>query len=67
MEESFRFVDDLGPAKIIHVSQPSLGPRATLVVDNVARSPSIGAGDESTERVSSTSSATSGSRRPVPT
>ncbi len=42
MEETFRFVDDLGPAKIIHVSQPSLGLRATLVVDNVARGPSIG-------------------------
>jgi glutamate dehydrogenase (NAD(P)+) len=53
MEETFRFVDDLGPAKIIHVSQPSLGLRATLVVDNVARGPSIGglrmAPDVSTE------------------
>ncbi|HSD11681.1 MAG TPA: Glu/Leu/Phe/Val dehydrogenase [Candidatus Binatia bacterium] len=53
MEDPFRFVDDLGPAKIIHVSQPSLGLRATLVVDNVARGPSIGglrmAPDVSTE------------------
>jgi glutamate dehydrogenase (NAD(P)+) len=53
VEEPFRFVDDLGPAKIIHVSQPTLGLRATLVVDNVARGPSIGglrmAPDVSTE------------------
>jgi len=36
------FSDDLGPAKIIHVHEPSLGLKATLVVDNVARGPAIG-------------------------
>lgn len=36
------FTDDLGPAKIIHVYEPSLGLKATLVVDNVARGPAIG-------------------------
>ncbi|GAB4353074.1 MAG: Glu/Leu/Phe/Val dehydrogenase [Gammaproteobacteria bacterium] len=34
--------DDLGPFKVIHVQDPSVGLRATLVVDNVAAGPSIG-------------------------
>jgi glutamate dehydrogenase (NAD(P)+) len=42
MEEVFRLADELGPAKIIHVHQPTLGLRATLVVDNVACGASIG-------------------------
>jgi glutamate dehydrogenase (NAD(P)+) len=39
---SFGSVDDLGPAKIIQVYEPTLGLRAALVVDNVACGPSIG-------------------------
>jgi glutamate dehydrogenase (NAD(P)+) len=42
MTEAFDFADDLGPAKIIHVHEPSLGLKGTLVVDNVACGPSIG-------------------------
>jgi len=42
MSESFALGDDLGPAKIIHVQEPALGLKATLVIDNVARGPSIG-------------------------
>lgn len=38
----FRFADDLGPAKIVHVYEPRLGLRAVLAVDNVACGPSIG-------------------------
>jgi glutamate dehydrogenase (NAD(P)+) len=38
----FRFADDLGPEKIIHVTEPGLGLRGILVVDNVAAGPSIG-------------------------
>ena len=53
MTEAFRFGDDLGPAKIIHVQEPALGLKAVLVVDNVARGPAIGglrmAADVSTE------------------
>ncbi|AKB35710.1 Glutamate dehydrogenase 2 [Methanosarcina siciliae C2J] len=49
----FRFADELGPFKIIHVYEPSVGLRAVLVVDNVARGPAIGgvriAPDVSTE------------------
>jgi glutamate dehydrogenase (NAD(P)+) len=41
-DDLFHFADDLGPAKIIHITQPSLGLRAILVVDNVACGPSIG-------------------------
>jgi glutamate dehydrogenase (NAD(P)+) len=36
------FADDLGPAKIVQVREPRLGLEAVLVVDNVARGPSIG-------------------------
>lgn len=53
MENPLRFADDLGPAKVIHVHEPRLGLKAVLVVDNVARGPSIGglrmAPDVSTE------------------
>jgi len=42
MHDCFAFADDLGPSKIIHVHEPSIGLRAILVVDNVARGPSIG-------------------------
>jgi glutamate dehydrogenase (NAD(P)+) len=40
--EIFQFADDLGPAKTIHVHEPAIGLQAVLVVDNVARGPSIG-------------------------
>lgn len=40
----FASMDDLGPAKIVHVHEPRSGLRAVLVVDNVARGPSIGGG-----------------------
>ncbi|MGR9106476.1 MAG: Glu/Leu/Phe/Val family dehydrogenase [Gammaproteobacteria bacterium] len=49
----FRFADEFGPLKIIHVYEPSVDLRAVLVVDNVALGPSIGgvrmAPDVSTE------------------
>jgi len=38
----FRFADELGPAKIIHVHKPSIGLRAVLLVDKVAAGPSLG-------------------------
>jgi glutamate dehydrogenase (NAD(P)+) len=41
-QDLFRFADDLGPEKIIHVTEPGLGLRGILVVDNVAAGPSIG-------------------------
>ncbi len=38
----FDFADDLGPAKIIHIYEPSTNLKAVLVVDNVAAGPAIG-------------------------
>ena len=42
MTDAFEFADELGPLKTIHVHEPSVGLRAILVVDNVAKGPSIG-------------------------
>lgn len=42
MENAFRFADDLGPAKVILIHEPSCELKAVLVVDNVAAGPSIG-------------------------
>ena len=42
MEDIFDIADNLGPAKVIHVHEPSVGLKGILVVDNVATGPSIG-------------------------
>ncbi len=42
MEGMFDFADELGPLKITHVHEPSVGLKGVLVVDNVAKGPSIG-------------------------
>ncbi len=42
MQDAFSLADDLGPAKVIHVYEPSIGLKGILVVDNVAAGPSIG-------------------------
>ena len=53
MSDVFDYADELGPSKIIHVHEPSVNLKAILVVDNVAKGPSIGgvrmAPDVSTE------------------
>lgn len=41
-DDPFCFADELGPARIIHVHEPGIGLRGTLVVDNVACGLSIG-------------------------
>ena len=44
-ESSFTFeeyCDDLGPAKIVHLYDPSCGLRGMVVIDNIACGPSIG-------------------------
>lgn len=38
----FDYADEFGPAKIIHLYEPSVGLKGILVVDNVAMGPSIG-------------------------
>ena len=42
MEDIFSLADELGPLKVIHVNEPSIGLKGVLVVDNVAKGPSIG-------------------------
>lgn len=53
MEDMFQFADELGPLKVIHIHEPSVNLKAVLVVDNIAKGPSIGgvrmATDVSTE------------------
>jgi len=42
MQNIFQFADELGPAKIIHVYEPSANLKAVLVVDNLACGPALG-------------------------
>ena len=42
MDDLFRYADDLGPEKIVHIHVPSAKLKAIVVVDNVACGPSIG-------------------------
>jgi len=42
MDDIFAMADELGPFKVIHVHEPSIGLKGVLVVDNVAKGPSIG-------------------------
>lgn len=41
-ENAFSFADELGPAKVIYINEPSIALKAILVVDNTAIGPSIG-------------------------
>jgi glutamate dehydrogenase/leucine dehydrogenase len=41
-DDSFRYTDDLGPAKVVHLTERTTGLRATVVIDNVALGPAIG-------------------------
>lgn len=38
----FAYLDDLGPAKIVHMTERTTGLRAVVVVDNVSAGPAIG-------------------------
>jgi glutamate dehydrogenase (NAD(P)+) len=42
MKEVFRFADDLGPFKLIHIYRPSLRLKAIVAIDNIACGPAIG-------------------------
>lgn len=42
MQTEFRFADELGPARVVQLWTPSIGLRAIVVIDNVARGPAIG-------------------------
>jgi glutamate dehydrogenase/leucine dehydrogenase len=38
----FRFADDLGPDKIVHIHDPATGLKAIVAIDNIACGPAIG-------------------------
>jgi glutamate dehydrogenase (NAD(P)+) len=38
----FALANELGPARLLHVSEPTIGLRGILIVDNVATGPAIG-------------------------
>jgi glutamate dehydrogenase (NAD(P)+) len=42
MADIFDFGDALGPARVLHVCEPSLGLKAVVAIDNVARGPAVG-------------------------
>jgi len=42
MADILRFADNLGPAKIIQVYEPTIDLKAVLVIDNIAMGPAIG-------------------------
>ena len=42
MQDMFRFADEFGPARIIHIHRASIGLKAILVVDNAACGPTVG-------------------------
>ena len=39
MEDVLRFADDLGPLKLVHIHRSSIGLKAVVAIDNVARLP----------------------------
>jgi glutamate dehydrogenase (NAD(P)+) len=53
VEEVFRFADELGPLKLVHIHRPAVGLRAVVALDNIACGAAIGgvrmAPDVSTE------------------
>jgi glutamate dehydrogenase (NAD(P)+) len=53
METVFRFADELGPLKIVHIHRPGAGLKAVVAIDNIACGPALGgvrmAPDVSTE------------------
>jgi glutamate dehydrogenase (NAD(P)+) len=53
MEDAFRFADEIGPLKLVHIHRAAIGLKAVVAIDNVACGPAIGgvrmAPDVSTE------------------
>ena len=42
MADAFRFADELGPFKLMHIYRPSAGLMAAVAIDNIACGPAIG-------------------------
>jgi glutamate dehydrogenase (NAD(P)+) len=53
MEDAFRFADEIGPLKLVHLHRAAVGLKAVVAIDNLACGPAIGgvrmASDVSTE------------------
>jgi glutamate dehydrogenase/leucine dehydrogenase len=41
MEEVFRFADEFGPPKLVHIYRPAVGIKAVVAIDNIACGPAI--------------------------
>ena len=41
-EEEFRFADELGPLKLVHIWRPTVGLKAVVAVDNIACGQAVG-------------------------
>ena len=42
MNDGFRFTDELGPLKIVHIWRPAVGLKAVVAIDNIACGPAVG-------------------------
>jgi glutamate dehydrogenase (NAD(P)+) len=42
MDDGFRFADELGPLKLVHIWRPGLGLKAVVAIDNIACGPAVG-------------------------
>jgi glutamate dehydrogenase/leucine dehydrogenase len=42
MDEAFRFADELGPLKLVHIWRPTVGLKAIVAIDNIACGPAVG-------------------------
>jgi len=42
MDDPFRFADELGPLKLVHIWRPAVGLKAVIAVDNIACGPAVG-------------------------
>ena len=42
VDDVFRFADEFGPARIVHIHRPSAGLKAIAVIDNTACGPAVG-------------------------
>lgn len=42
MDDPFRFADELGPLKLVHIWRPAIGLKAVVALDNIACGPAIG-------------------------
>jgi glutamate dehydrogenase/leucine dehydrogenase len=42
LDDPFRFADEFGPARVVHIHRPGPGLKAVVVIDNTARGAAIG-------------------------